>query len=201
VANEEDCARSRGDDELEEADELKSQAVLDVPVGPMGRVGFIIVDILSEALLVIEIIDIKVLDTSAILDLKTELDVAVVLSRMDKMYAVRIVVILEINCVLDTHETIIENEAKVARDSGNTMELVNDVTGSVYDNELAPKDGEVVEDSICGRITDTVFVKDDPCEEGKDGDSVMSMAPSDCTAAEDVDENAEVLGLGFVGTD
>ena len=94
----------------------------------------------------------------------------------------------------------IENEVKVARDGGNTMELVNDVTGSAYDSELAQKDGEVVEDSICGRVTDTVFVKDDPREEGKDRDSVMSMAPSDCTAAEDVDENIEVLGLGFVGT-
>ena len=48
MANEEDCARSKGDDELEEADELKSQAVLDVPVGPLGRGGFIIVDYLGR---------------------------------------------------------------------------------------------------------------------------------------------------------
>lgn len=110
MANEEDCARSKGDDELEEADELKSQAVLDVPVGPLGRAGFIIVDILREALLVFEIIDMKVLNTSTILDVKPELDVAVVLSRMDEMYAVRIVVILEITCVLDIDETIIEKD-------------------------------------------------------------------------------------------
>ena len=57
-----------------------------------------------------EIIDMKVLNTSTILDVKPELDVAVVLSRMDEMYAVRIVVILEITCVLDIDETIIEKD-------------------------------------------------------------------------------------------
>jgi hypothetical protein len=62
----------------------------------------------------------------------------------------------------------VENESEFARDDRNPNEHITGMTGLIYDSGLAPKDDGVVEDSICGRVTDTVFVKDDPCGEGKD---------------------------------
>ena len=78
----------------------------------------------------------------------------------------------------------VENESEVARDDRNPNMHITGMTGLVYDSELAPKDDGVVEDSICGRVTDTVFVKDDPCGAGKDRGFVSSIAPSDGTASE-----------------
>jgi hypothetical protein len=97
----------------------------------------------------------------------------------------------------------VENASEAATDDGTFEAFRVGLSELLFDNMLAPMDNEVAEGSICGKVTDTVFVGDDPLEEGKDRESVMLTAPSEPIKSEDTGDKTEALWLdaGVVAED
>jgi hypothetical protein len=87
----------------------------------------------------------------------------------------------------------VENASEAATDDGTFEAFRVGLSELLFDNMLAPMDNEVAEGSICGKVTDTVFVGDDPLEEGKDRESVMLTAPSEPIKSEDTGDKTEAL--------
>ena len=87
----------------------------------------------------------------------------------------------------------VENASEAATDDGIFEALRLGLSELLFDNVLAPMDKEVAEGSICGRVTDTVFVGDDPLEEGKDRESVMLTALSELIKSEAIGDKTEAL--------
>lgn len=63
---------------------------------------------------------------------------------------------------------MVEAVSVVVTDDGGPEELRVESSEPILGSVLAPIDSGVEEDSICERVTDTVFVRDDPLDTGVD---------------------------------
>jgi hypothetical protein len=67
---------------------------------------------------------------------------------------------------------MVDDAPVVITDDGRLEELKVELSEPIFGSVLAPIDIGVIEDSICGRVTDAVFMRDDPLEVGTDKESV-----------------------------
>lgn len=82
---------------------------------------------------------------------------------------------------------------EVAAVDGEPGKLIFEVSKLVSDIVPDLIDIVVAEDSICGTVTDTVFVTDDPLEESKDMEPLVSVVLSDLVEADEKGDRAKVL--------